>query len=71
LNGLYPTSAWQPGEIVVDEFELPLPDVLAAGEYSLVTGMYDLATGQRLPVTGRYGQSLPDNMIKLTQVTIP
>ncbi|MEW5959471.1 MAG: hypothetical protein AB1801_17240, partial [Chloroflexota bacterium] len=71
LNGQYPTSAWQPGEVVVDDIELPIPAGLAPGDYRLVTGMYDLDTGQRLPATGGDVRPLPGNMIVLTQVFMP
>jgi hypothetical protein len=67
LSGQYPTSRWQTGEIVVDEFALPLPEELPSGQYRLVAGMYDLATGQRLPATGDDGQRLPGDMIVLLQ----
>jgi hypothetical protein len=67
LSGQYPTSRWQTGEIVVDEFALPLPEELPSGHYRLVAGMYDLATGQRLPATGDDGQRLPGDMIVLLQ----
>ena len=43
-----PTTGWLPGEIVVDERTLALPDPLPLGDYRLVTGLYDPATGQRL-----------------------
>ncbi len=53
LNGLYPTNLWSPGEIIVDTFRLPLPDQgLVPGTYRLITGFYDVDTGQRLPVAG-------------------
>ncbi|MCB9103951.1 MAG: glycosyltransferase family 39 protein [Anaerolineales bacterium] len=49
FNGLYPTSRWSPGEIVVDTFTLPLPENgLPPGSYRLITGFYDFDTGQRL-----------------------
>jgi hypothetical protein len=70
LAGQYPTSRWQPGEIVVDEFELPLPDELLPGDYRLVTGMYDAATGQRLPAVGAEGQPLADDMILLAEMKL-
>lgn len=47
----YPTSAWQPGEIVKDTISLQLPPDLPPGEYTLRTGFYDFATMARLPVT--------------------
>jgi hypothetical protein len=53
LGGLYPTNFWSPGEIIADTFLLPLPDAgLPPGAYRLITGFYDVSTGQRLPVAG-------------------
>jgi hypothetical protein len=69
LGGLYPTSRWQPGQILLTEFPLPLTGDLATGPYRLVTGMYDFSTGLRLPTFDSKGQALPDNMITLTQMT--
>lgn len=46
----YPTTAWQPGEIVADR--LTLPDV-PPGRYALRVGLYDEATGARVPVRGQ------------------
>ncbi len=70
LAGNYPTSFWRPGEIIVDEIELPLPESLAPGDYRLVTGMYDFATGQRLPTFGANDRPLPDNLIVLRQTRL-
>jgi hypothetical protein len=51
FNGLYPTHLWSPGEIIADTFSLPLPDTgLPPGNYRLISGFYDVSTGQRLPV---------------------
>jgi hypothetical protein len=53
LNGLYPTNLWSPGEIIADTFSLPLPEAgLPSGSYRLITGFYDVSTGQRLTVAG-------------------
>jgi len=52
LDGAYPTSLWEPGEIIADEIILPLPDELPAGGFGVVAGMYDFETGNRLPVPG-------------------
>ncbi len=40
----YPTSDWQPGEVVVDRYIIQLPEELPAGPFSLKTGFYELAT---------------------------
>ncbi len=51
FNGLYPTHRWSPGEVIADTFELPLPeDGLPPGSYRVITGFYDVETGQRLQV---------------------
>lgn len=46
LDGRYPTSAWTPGERILETRTVQLP--LIGGRYSVVAGLYDLATGQRL-----------------------
>ena len=48
----YPTSDWQPGEVVVDSFAVSRPDGLAADdEISLRTGFYYLPTSEALGET--------------------
>ena len=50
-GGLAPTSAWAPGETVVDRRALMLPEGLAAGRYTLIVGLYtENDPGRRLPV---------------------
>ncbi len=49
LGGRYPTSLWEPGELVADHFELALNGLRLEGA-TLVMGMYDLETMQRLPI---------------------
>ncbi len=39
-DGIYPPSAWQPGLLVADQYELPLPADLPAGRYRLIFGWY-------------------------------
>jgi hypothetical protein len=48
LNGWYPTSVWQPGEVVVDERKFLAPKTIPAGTYDLVVGWYDPISGDRL-----------------------
>jgi 4-amino-4-deoxy-L-arabinose transferase-like glycosyltransferase len=47
----YPTSAWQTGEVIVDEFVLTVPADAPPGEYDVEIGLYQWQTMQRLPVT--------------------
>ena len=49
-GGTYPTSLWDEGEVVKDEYDLMVDREARPGEYHLVTGMYVLDTGERLPV---------------------
>ncbi|MBE7549491.1 MAG: hypothetical protein HS126_00235 [Anaerolineales bacterium] len=65
LNGAYPTSLWDPGEIIADTITIPLPD-LPAGTYQLVAGLYDFNTGLRLAAPGS-----PANEVSLTRVQVP
>jgi hypothetical protein len=64
MNGMYPTTLWQPGEFVSDAYTLSLPPDLPPGEYTLEAGMYLAETGARLPVTG------DDDHIVLTKMEI-
>ena len=48
--GLYPTSFWSPGERIVDEHQWLV--TVPPGEYRVVGGLYQLDTGERLPVSG-------------------
>ncbi len=46
--GRRPTTSWQPRERIADAHGIPLPPDLPPGDYELVAGLYDPATGQRL-----------------------
>jgi len=50
--GTYPTTRWRPGEVVADRHQVALPAGQRANSYELYIGLYDLATLQRLPITG-------------------
>jgi len=50
LGGTYPTSAWSNGETIDDVYFLTLPTDLLPGRYPVWIGLYDPATGERLPV---------------------
>ena len=57
-----PTDAWVPGQIIDDTFVFTAPPGLAA----VTAGLYDPATGARLPLYDTDGAALPDQ-----QYTIP
>jgi hypothetical protein len=48
LDGFYPTSYWDPGEIVADAHPVAVDDDAPPGAYRLVAGLYWLPTGERL-----------------------
>lgn len=63
-GGSYPTSVWAAGEIIGDNFSIPL-DTLTGGLYSVVVGLYNIETGERLIVPGN-----PENALLLDQIEI-
>jgi hypothetical protein len=48
--GELPTNIWLHDEVIADRHELALPAELPAGAYSLHIGLYNAATGERLPI---------------------
>jgi len=70
FEGRFPTTDWPPNLTMSDDIRLPLPDDLIPGEYRLLTGLYDLGTGTRVPVRDAQGQPVLDNVIELGTVLI-
>ncbi len=64
-DGQLPTSAWLPGEVVLDQHQLSLKPGLPQGSYRLIAGLYLLKTGERLPVAGG------GDFVELTTVSLP
>jgi hypothetical protein len=64
VDGFYPTTYWEPGDIVRDQYEITISPETLPGEYQLETGMYLAETGERLEVHGKEGP-LPENRILL------
>ena len=50
-NNFIPATLWQSGLTITDEYKILLPTALAVGKYRLIVGLYDGATGGRLPIT--------------------
>ncbi|MEZ4860502.1 MAG: 6-pyruvoyl-tetrahydropterin synthase-related protein [Caldilineaceae bacterium] len=70
-NGLNPTWAWLPGEIVRDQVVLQIPQDAAAGHYTLYLGFYDAAGNfARLPVRDRNGTDLANQEYPLIELTV-
>ena len=66
----YPTTAWPPLEQVIDRYQVPLRPEAPHGEYRLLSGMYQLASGQRLAAFDTSGNRLTDDAIQLTTITV-
>lgn len=62
-EGRAPTDAWTSGEVVVDLHHMPVPASLPPGAYTLEAGLYDVATGERVPVLDAEGQAVGDRIV--------
>ena len=62
-NGIYPTWAWIPSEIIEDEHLIPLDKDVAPGEYRLAIGLYEPDTLTRLRATDAEGVPLGDRIL--------
>lgn len=69
LGGDYPTSFWDPGQRLRDQYELDLPADLPAGQYEVEVGFYLPSTGDRLPILDHAGQIL-DNRVLLGPIEV-
>ncbi len=70
VNNRFPTQAFLPGTPVVDRHELALPADLPPGEYRLQVGLYQLESGERLPVWDQAGLELPDRTLPFGTILI-
>jgi 4-amino-4-deoxy-L-arabinose transferase-like glycosyltransferase len=50
-QGSAPTTAWQPGDLILDEYPIQLPPDIPAGEYQIEVGIYDPARGGARGIT--------------------
>jgi hypothetical protein len=48
VSAAYPSTAWRPGEVVADAYEIPLPAGLPPGEYTPLVIVYEPDTGAEL-----------------------
>ncbi len=69
-GGAYPTTLWQPGEVVADPYTFLLDPSTPPGRYPLEVGMYRLETDKRLPATDADGRPLPGDRILLSEITV-
>jgi hypothetical protein len=57
--GVSPTMEWQRGQHIADPYHIPIPADVPPAIYRLEVGMYDAATGKRLPISRAGDDSVP------------
>ena len=70
VDGMCPTTTWQPGDIVLDTHEMVWLVDGYEGQATIAVGLYDLLTQQRLPGYGPNGERLHDDRVLLGPVEI-
>jgi hypothetical protein len=69
LTGMYyPSSLWAPGEVVKHQHKFTLPSDLPVEEYTLFMGLYDPASGQRLPLRDASGARVPEDQFQAGKI---
>jgi 4-amino-4-deoxy-L-arabinose transferase-like glycosyltransferase len=69
-GGHYPTTRWQPGQVLLDLHPLAVPLDAPPGEYQLEVGLYLLATMARLPASDTVGNPLPNDAAFLDTIEV-
>lgn len=59
VHNAYPTTAWRPGVVVQDVYDLPIPPTIAAGHYELVLIVYRSEDGTEIGRATLGGVELP------------
>ena len=68
VSNNYPTNLWAAGEVITDPHRLDLTTV-QPGRYRVLTGLYNLQTGERLPVSVG-GEPVADYALDLGQIQV-
>jgi hypothetical protein len=69
-QGRYPTSIWAAGERVIDQKFVTIPYNAPTGEATLLVGVYDPATGERLPAWRADGSRYDGDAVPLPPIRI-
>lgn len=69
-DGLNPTNAWLPGEVIVETVSMTIRADALPGTYNLLVGMYDPTDGQRVSAKDARGAIWPADAVVLTPVTL-
>ena len=65
-GGLLPTTSWLEGEVIADEYQVPVKVSAPPGEYVIQIGMYEASTSERLEVKERL-----DDKVLLQKIQVP
>ncbi len=68
-QGAAPTSGWLPGEVIEDNYDIPMAKDAPPWKYDIFVGMYDSLTGQRLPAASQ-NSPISENRVWLTRVQV-
>ena len=68
VNNRRPTNTWRVGELIVDEYAIPVASHAPAGTYQLLIGWYNPFTGERLPVLAE--ETAVSDHLSLQSITI-
>jgi hypothetical protein len=68
-NGNLPTTAWVKGEYITDDHLISLTAV-PPGDYRVLVGLYDPATGVRVHAFAGDGKEFPNDAAELAQVSV-
>ncbi|MFZ5916835.1 MAG: glycosyltransferase family 39 protein [Chloroflexota bacterium] len=69
VAGTRATTTWRSGEVIIDSYAIRVLPEAPPGPYEIEIGLYDPATGQRLPVLDAQGQKVADHIV-ISQVTV-
>ncbi len=69
VDGFYPTTKWEVGEIVRDQYDISISPEAPPGEYQIEVGMYLAETGERLRAV-RGDEPLPENVVTLSSFQV-
>jgi hypothetical protein len=68
-RGFYRTTAWQPGERIIDPHTLALGSDTPLGPYRLLVGLYNPQSGARLQILDANGQFQSDHLELALSIT--
>jgi hypothetical protein len=62
-NGGCPTNTWRAGDLVGERYDLVIDADAQPGQYQIISGMYDLATGENLQWLDAQGGEMGHNLV--------